>query len=498
MDGTSTIPRDHSNLALHLNKFAAFKSERSSDTSGKHRTIYFGKNQDILNHPQSQKIIEWVCHQVELNQIQVIILTETLQGKTYQHIAENTSYNFSYIKDLGHKLWRQLSDIFGQTVTKHNFRAVILNQYHSSEAKTIRLRSTVPSKSLVPYSSQEHGAQEFHDSSSTDNFSVIKNLRGRHSELTTLNQWIILQRVQLLGIFGIAGCGKTTLARQCIESINHNFEKVIWRSLRDLPDFKDFLYSLLSTLEDNNSIDGVADINALLSRLLTHFENSRILLVLDDWSSIFQDNVLAGIYNTKAKKYGLLLRRISERTHKSCIILTSREKPSGLVFTDSNLNCNLHIKYLQLTGLLMNDALQALSDFGLLESDLAHLEQLVAYYSGNPFALKFASNTVSQIFNGDLSAFLDQESLIYGEIKRLLISQVDRISDVEKSLLMFCSQQPQSFLLPELLKKVSIDYSFIDCLEGFESLLNRSFIIKKDDMFQVPQVFQHALLQYNG
>ncbi len=496
MDGTSTFTRDNSNLALHLNKFSAFKAEISSSTSGKHRTIYFGKNQDILNHPQSQKIIEWVCHQVALSQIQVVILTESLRGKTYQHIAEDTSYNFSYIKDLGHKLWRQLSDIFGQTVTKHNFRAVILNQYRTSEAKTVRLQSTVPSKPPAPHSAQEHGAQEFHDSSNTDNFSVIQNLRGRNSELTTLNQWIILQRVQLLGIFGIAGCGKTTLARQCIESINHNFEKVIWRSLRDFPDFKDFLYGLLSTLENNNSIDGTADINTLLSCLLTHFENSRILLILDDWSSIFQDNVLAGIYHAKAEKYGLMLRRISERTHKSCIIVTSREKPSGLVFTDSNLNCNPHIKYLQLTGLLMNDALQALSDFGLLESDLAQLEQLVAYYSGNPFALKFASNTVSQIFNGDLSAFLDQENLIYGEIKRLLISQIDRISDVEKNLLVVCSQQPQSFLLPELLKKSSIGYSFIECLEGFESLLNRGFIFKKDNMFQVPQVFQHALLQY--
>jgi hypothetical protein len=455
--------------------------------------IFSKYENDVLKSPQLQKLLEWICQELPISEIQMVIFSESWYGKTYQQIAKDAKYNFSYVKDLGHKLWRELSESFGENVTKQNFRTVILRQYQLKERKTASFKPIAQAKSQENFSAVKRNCKESRDVQKLEQFVIVECFRGRTSELTSLREWILLHKVQLLGIFGMAGCGKTALAMKCLERVRKHFDCTLWRSLRDTPNFNTFICSILNSFEEGIDVDPSDDVNTLVSRLLEYLENNRVLLVIDDWSAVFKDNVLAGIYQEETKKYGLLLRRLSETFHKSCVLITSREKPFGLAFNKSNSSYTSQTQYLHVNGLTESDSLLVLENFGLSSYELSSADRLTRYYSGNPYALKIAVNTICQVFDGKLSGFLSNDNLIYGGIKGLLDSQFNRISDVEKDILLKLSQQLNPVTLAELTVDSALGDRFVRFLEGLESLLNRTFIEKKGELFEIPEILRNYL-----
>src|SRR5690606_17542117 len=91
--------------------------------------------------------------------------------------------------------------------------------------------------------------------------------------------------------------------------------------------------------------EGFTDKLALLVQLL---RERRCLLILDNFESIMQPGALTGTYCTGYADYGSLVQALSEREHRSCLLLTSREKPSELGQWESR---HAPVRALQLTGL---------------------------------------------------------------------------------------------------------------------------------------------------
>lgn len=75
-----------------------------------------------------------------LSDVQEIIFRQAWEGQTYPDIAESCGYDANYIKDVGSKLWKLLSQAFGEEVTKSNFRSVLRRRY---------LRQTLPTQNSV-------------------------------------------------------------------------------------------------------------------------------------------------------------------------------------------------------------------------------------------------------------------------------------------------------------------------------------------------------------
>jgi hypothetical protein len=62
----------------------------------------------------------------QLTDVQEIIFRECWQGRnSYEEIAEIHKYDHEYIKSTGSKLWKYLSDAFGEKVKKSNLKSVI-------------------------------------------------------------------------------------------------------------------------------------------------------------------------------------------------------------------------------------------------------------------------------------------------------------------------------------------------------------------------------------
>ncbi|WP_375469497.1 AAA-like domain-containing protein [uncultured Nostoc sp.] len=65
------------------------------------------------------------CIEHGLSDVQEIVFRKAWEGQTYPDIAESCGYDANYIKDVGSKLWKLLSQAFGEEVTKSNFRSVL-------------------------------------------------------------------------------------------------------------------------------------------------------------------------------------------------------------------------------------------------------------------------------------------------------------------------------------------------------------------------------------
>ncbi|MEH2041273.1 AAA-like domain-containing protein [Nostoc sp.] len=82
-----------------------------------------------------------------LSDIQEVIFRKAWEGQTYPEIAESCGYDANYIKDVGSKLWKLLSQAFGEEVTKSNFRSVLRRR---SLQRALPTQNSVISEKLQP------------------------------------------------------------------------------------------------------------------------------------------------------------------------------------------------------------------------------------------------------------------------------------------------------------------------------------------------------------
>lgn len=164
-----------------------------------------------------------------LNDTQEIVLRESWQGKSYQQIAQTCKYDTDYIKGVGSRLWRSLSQRLGTAVTKSNLRSVI-----STYVYQYKLLSTESKTLSNPLNSQDH--------TYLDKSTIVEQLEWEKikpnvqsyplklaiylssyyvkiTEILTLKQWILEVHCQLMAILGMAGIGKTAFAVKRLQPI---------------------------------------------------------------------------------------------------------------------------------------------------------------------------------------------------------------------------------------------------------------------------------------
>ncbi len=271
---------------------------------------------------------------------------------------------------------------------------------------------------------------------------------GRTEELTTLEQWILNEHCRLVALLGIGGIGKTTLSVKLAQQIQDNFEYVIWRSLREAPPVTIILSNLIQFLSDEQETEGnlPESFSDRVSRLLYYLQNHRCLLILDNAESILRSGSRAGLYREGYEEYGELFRRIGEATHQSCLVLTSREKPKEVALLEGEA---LSVRSLLLSGLKVAEGQEILKLKGLSAAE-DEWKVMIERYAGNPLALKIVATTIQDIFNGNISEFLQQDTAVFGDIRDVLEQQFERLSDLEKDIMYWLAINRESVTLSEL------------------------------------------------
>jgi hypothetical protein len=60
-----------------------------------------------------------------LNDIHTFVFQQSWSGRSYSEMADISSYNESYIKSVGSSIWKILSEVMNQSVTKSNIRGAL-------------------------------------------------------------------------------------------------------------------------------------------------------------------------------------------------------------------------------------------------------------------------------------------------------------------------------------------------------------------------------------
>ncbi|MCC3498430.1 MAG: AAA family ATPase [Microcoleus sp. PH2017_15_JOR_U_A] len=384
------------------------------------------------------RILQSVNKKQKLTDIQSHVFLETWEGHSYQEIADRLLYEHDYIKQVGSHLWRNLSQILGEKVSKQNLQAV-LRHYQQSSA----------------------GIQDWGEAIDVSYF------YNRLQELETLETWISGDSTRAIGIFGIGGIGKTSLSVKLAQQIQSKFEFAIWRSLQQAPTLDAILSDILPILTNSS-----AETNHSIHALMEQLRQKRCLLIFDNLESILQAGNRSGQYQQGYEDYRQLFARIADEPHQSCLILTGREQPGGFAVRSGE---NLPVRSLKLFGLSPPVCQQILADKGL-KATLLQSRDIVNYFGGNPLAIKLAATTIQTLFGGDTKAFLAQGNTVFSDLWDLLDRQFDRLSPLQQQIMYWLAINQEAATPAKLKAEILPEVSGRQLMEALEALAERSLI----------------------
>ena len=70
---------------------------------------------------------------------------------------------------------------------------------------------------------------------------AVQDFVGRSAEIATLRRWVVDERCHLLGLYGMGGIGKTSVAAKLARDVAPEFTCSYWRGLRNAPLLVDWL-----------------------------------------------------------------------------------------------------------------------------------------------------------------------------------------------------------------------------------------------------------------
>ena len=376
---------------------------------------------------------------------------------------------FVEICDRLHLSWQSITDIFDETASE------TVSESPSLLASPV---ASIASKTAHAFPSEPHKAepqQDWEEAIDTTFF------YGRSDELARLKTAILTDNCRLIAILGIGGIGKTSLAAKLAQTIYSEFDAVIWRSVRNAPPLKHLLKEIVPFLSQQQ------DVAPTLERLFYWVRRRRCLIVLDNVETLLESGQ-PGQYRAGYEDYGTLLRQFGETTHRSCLMITGREKPSDIGRLES---AQLLTRSFQLDG--SAEVAQAIvRDKGLL-GDPKTIKQFCQRYGDNPLAIKIVGTSIQAIFDGNLTLFLQENAPVFNDFRRLLNQQFERLSPLEQSILYWLAINREWTTTSELLDDIWPVASRADVFDALESLSWRSLIETKAGKYtQQPVIMEYV------
>lgn len=345
----------------------------------------------------------------------------------------------------------------------------------------------------------------------------VSSFHGRNQELAQIKEWIVKDNCRLVLLLGIGGIGKTALSVKLAEQISQEgFDYVIWRSLHLSPSLDVLLKQILQIVSPDSSAIISDSIESNISLLIECLRSSRCLIVLDGLDSILCNGYLGEVvnyprltnnildeahnfscdavqicYRPGYEGYGELIRRLGDSQHQSSLLLTSREKTQEIAILAGQ---TLPVRCLKLNGLNYKESLEILKSKGFKKIKNEEIKLLIDCYAGNPLFLKLVATAIQELFNGSIYEFLQQGTIVFGDIRAVLDQQFKRLSTLEKQIMYWLALNQDFISVRKLQKDILLRVSQRLILEAIESLQRRSLIIRQESNFYLAPV----IVEYIG
>jgi hypothetical protein len=213
--------------------------------------------------------------------------------------------------------------------------------------------------------------------------------------------------------------------------------------------------------------------------------------VLDNFETLLEPGQREARYRAGYDGYGRLLQAIGETRHQSCVLLTSREAPPELATLGGAA------RSVELGGLGVPEGQLLLAD-KRLSGTTEHWAELVARFGGNGLALKVVSDSIRQVFGGDISAYLEESggSTAFGGIRRLLAQQIGRSSTVELDVLRMLAVEREPVSVRQLIADLGLHAGTEAVLQALEALRRRSLVERAESAVAAAFTLQSVVLEY--
>ncbi|NEP02757.1 MAG: tetratricopeptide repeat protein [Symploca sp. SIO2E9] len=324
----------------------------------------------------------------------------------------------------------------------------------------------------------------------------LNNWLGREKEISQLQTWLCDTAVNLIGIQGLGGVGKSALAAYLYKHIE--FSDKFWADISQKPDFVVFAEKVITAFGGQVTKQG--DIDGLINDLLTCLSQRRCLLVVDNLETLLTQS-----RQWQDSTYEQFFSRWLQQGSNSTLLLTTQEKP--ILFQSQPC---WHL----LRGMNISDGGLLLQRLGIQET-VTQLEEFSKAVDGHPLTLQLVAGYLREYCHSQLSSAwelgLKQFELVAeaqgvhrdkqdARLSWILQQHFQRLTPVQQNFLVNLSVYRQAFnhqaagwMLAsetEVVKPVVVQ-------KELRELFNRSLLLETEDRkyrFQ-PLVQQYAQQQ---
>ena len=390
------------------------------------------------------------------------VLEGTWHKVSYKQMEQTSNFSCNYLmRDVAPRLWKLLSHIFGEQVNKHNFRSVVENSKLTRSPSV--LTSQVEDRADLikdAASLSKVGDRVLWEENKLIWNKIAKNdFVGRGSELETLKQWIVGDRLNLVSIFGMTGIGKTALCQQFVSLHQAEFECLVWLEISQPMSLWELIDRLLTKVS-YTMLDKGDRYEDKLEQLLAIMKEKRCLIAIDKANLL----TLSSSVNINERE---LWQKIALEPHQSCLLLNSSSNVSGISLLEGEKS---QVRSLLLTGFSLKDA-----RLFLAKDNKQDWNKLIEIYQGHPLALKIASKTIEDIFNGNVAEFVAQKTFIFGEIEEIFDRLFENLSKRETEIVYWLTVESEPVSLARIQKNIS-SFTSAELIEGLISLEKRGLL----------------------